>query len=349
MAPPSPMKTSSSAIFLSLLAACSTTQPGIKDPEGYRSEVRARDTRNQEIKKDARSVPRIMQGFDKAFDKYLQARAASPDPRAIVLRETLDRSLRNDVRKDFDLLLAKADDPKEPADRGIALCVLGFADATEERFVPREGEQGAVTKKQTRVSTPESEKYSQLALNSLITGLNDPHPEIVEKALLGIGILAHENTPIEEVGSKLENTKNPLAVRKNAAWALAVMQDRLTPATRARLQPIYQRMLMQPLGEVEPTIATMLLRGLGMFRNKLDAKTIEPYCKHPDALVRIRAAIALGMTMNESSAPVLIDLIRETETNLNVRLAASKSLKALAGGISRGYDVKEWEKLFDRK
>ena len=61
------------------------------------------------------------------------------------------------------------------------------------------------------------------------------------------------------------------------------------------------------------------------------------------------AVVAQGKIKNQESFPVLLELIKESETNENVRLVARKSLKALAGGVDRGYDVELWQRLFQRK
>lgn len=335
------------ALLLGCLTACSTTPIGIEDRAGIATEIRQREASNKRIKDDAAFVPRIMQGFDKAIDKYFTARSAAPDRRAIRLRDTLDHTLRVECRKCFDLLIMKADDSRDRADRGIALVALGFTDDSEVQY--GRGKRGKLTKKQVRVQNASSRRYTEMALNSLITGLKDPDDYIVERALLGLGLLAHENTPISDISMIIEDTKHSLDVRRNGSWALSVMQDKLTPDKRRLIRPIFQRILSQPLGDVEPPIVCHALHALGHHRNVLDAKIVEPYAKHPSALVRIRAAIAMGQIRSHKSVPVLLELILDSETNMNVRLAAHKSLKALAGGKDRGYDVKAWQHLFTLK
>jgi hypothetical protein len=349
------MKKTTTTVALALVAlqaACSTTgtEIGVEDSGGYKTMVSQREASNAKIKKDARSIPKIMQDFDRAIDKYFGAVSKLPDTRAKTLRDTLERILRQEARRNFYLLLSMADNQKQPADRGIALIAIGFADATEEVLEKRTGTKAFhVTIKQKRVIVEANKKYTRMALDTMITALNDEDDKIVENALLGLGILGHEGTPVREIGTLLENDKKPLSLRRNASWALTVIQPKLTPLTRRAIRPILQRLLLEPLGAVDPTIACPTLRSLGLFRNKADAKIVEPYCEHPEALVRVRAAIALGMIMNQDSFPILLGLIKPSETNLNVRLVARKSLKALAGGKDRGYDVKEWQKLFKRK
>lgn len=338
------MKRSTTAFCLSLtlLGACAT--PGKKDPEAYETLVKQREQSNAAIKADAQFVPKIMQDFDKSIDKYFQARAKSPDQRAVQLKESFDRILRQEVRKNFDLLVMKAEETRDQEDREIALVALGFADESAVEYVKRDG---YLTKQAKTVKG--ERRYADAALNCMITALQETEPRVVEKALLGLGLLAHENTPITEIGVLLEDSKQSADVRRNASWALSVMQAQITPERRKAIRPIFIRLLSQPLGDVDPPVVAQALYSLGNFRNSQDAKVIQPYCKHPMGLIRVRAAIALGKIKNQESFPALLELIKESETNENVRLVARKSLKALAGGVDRGYDVKLWQRLFQRK
>ena len=50
---------------------------------------------------------------------------------------------------------------------------------------------------------------------------------------------------------------------------------------------------------------------------------------------------------DQTDVEALIARLGPVETNANVRLAVRKALQALAGGIDRGYDVKEWRRVFE--
>ena len=188
------------------------------------------------------------------------------------------------------------------------------------------------TKRQVRVENATNRKFTEMALNSLITALKDPDDYVVERALLGLGLLAHEDTPIVDISMIVEDTKRSLDLRRNGSWALSVMRDQLTPDKSRIIRPIFQRLLLQPLGEVEPPIVCHSLhtpRALPQcagcenhraVHQASDSTRPNPRCDRartdPEREVR--------------SCPARVD--KDAEDNQNVRLAAHKSLKALAGG-----------------
>lgn len=340
------MNKTSTLLLLAFSTACAAPKPlGVTDP-ALETGALAKHRVNQKLRKDAMYLPRVMIELDQAIDRYFDARSKLPDRRAAGLKVSLDKIIRERTRGFFYDLIAMADNPREPGNRGIALVALGFVDDPETKRKDL-AKTGAEKKRYKNDRRPGN--YIEAALNPLITALSDDDDMIVEKALLGLGVLAANDTPVIEVGAILENTKRPLELRENAAWALALVQPHLTPDRRKRIRPIFQRVLMQPLGEVDPTIVVECLAGLGRFRQAVDAKIVEPYCEHPVPAVRARAAIALGLMRNQSSYKTLLPMIEAKETNLNVRLTARKALMALAGGKDRKYDVKAWEKLFQRK
>jgi HEAT repeat protein len=91
------------------------------------------------------------------------------------------------------------------------------------------------------------------------------------------------------------------------------------------------------------------LTGLGLLRNPEHLERVVRFLTHPEAMVRMSAAIALGRIGNPAAVEPLLTLLGSTEANENVRLAARKALQALAGDIDCGYDVAEWRKAFQRK
>ncbi len=88
---------------------------------------------------------------------------------------------------------------------------------------------------------------------------------------------------------------------------------------------------------------------LGLYRNPDHAQFMEPFTKHQTPTIRRNAAIALGRMGNQESHKVLLKMIGQRESNLNVRLAARKALQALAGNMDGGYDVEKWKTLFARR
>ena len=114
-----------------------------------------------------------------------------------------------------------------------------------------------------------------------------------------------------------------------------------------RLRAGIARVLADPEAGTEPWILIQALRGLGRLRNGEHAPAAVPYLTHPTPMVRLAAAVSLGYLRNRDVNEALIARLGPVETNANVRLAVRKALQALAGGIDRGYDVKEWRRVFE--
>ncbi|MEE2887953.1 MAG: hypothetical protein VX951_11050 [Planctomycetota bacterium] len=320
--------------LLSVLTACSTTPTprGVSDDE-IEAQFAERAKKRKAYDAILNERQRVLLDLDKALDKFYESVHQGADHRVVSRREALEKVIRDKTRRHFDSLVATADNPTHVGNRGIALAALGFADGLT-------GPEGA-RKKSDR-------DYVETALNSLVTALNDPDSHIVNQAVHGIGMLRAPNTPTKAIASILEDSKESQGIRRAAAWTLMSVQPYLAGDRRKALRPIWLRLLSQPVGELEPEISVQALRGLGLFRLAEDARSVEPYCDHPMALVRIHACVALGRQKNQNSHKKLFQLLQPSESNRNVRLAARKALKALAGGTDRGYDLKKWEKLFQR-
>lgn len=320
--------------LLSLLAACSTTPKsrGVRD-DSLEAEFAKRIEQRKAYDAALNELPRVLLDLDKAIDKFYESIHRGADHRVVTRRTALEKLIRDKTRRHFDALIATADNPKHVGNRGIALAALGFVD--EPRSTGK-------TKKNS------DRNYVETALNSLITALNDPDNHIVNQAVHGIGMLRAQNTPTKAIAGILEDSRESTGIRRASAWALMRVQPHLAGDRKNAILPIWLRLLSQPIGTLEPEIAVQALRGLGQFRRAEDARSVEPYCDHPMALVRISACVALGRQKNQDSHKKLFQLLQPSESNRNVRLAARLALTALAGGKDRGYDLKKWEKLFQR-
>ena len=328
------------SLVAAVLAGCSSTPTTGPDPE-IESQARKQAQGRQEVSDTAKMKAKVLLELHAATDKYFEARSKMGDPRARDLMQKLDTVIRQQVQRNFDLLVFTAKDVANKTDRGVALRSLGFCDESKEERETR------LKKGLTKGERPV--RQSEIALDALTTALSDDEDWIVESALLGFAVLAAHETPVAEIAAILEDEKRSLAIRENASFALMVMQDHLVAEKTKPIRPACQRVLMQPLGEVDSKIVIGCLRSLGRFRQPADATIVEPYCAHPTPLVRVAAAIALGRMQNQQSYKTLLKMIDDAERNKNVRLAARKGLKALAGGVDHGYDVKLWERLFERR
>ena len=317
-----------------LLTACSTTpnSQAVRD-ENLQADLVKRAQQRKAYDAILNELPRVLLDLDKAIDKFYEAVHQGADNRVVARRDALEKVIRDKTRRHFDSLVATANNPRHVGNRGIALAALGFADE------PR----GAnVAKKKSLQS------YVETALNALITALNDPDDHIVNQAIHGLGMLRAPGTPTKVLFKILEDSEEDLGTRRATAWTLMSIQPHLTGDRRNAILPVWLRLLSQPVGDLEPEITVQALRGLGLYRRSEDARFVEPYCDHPTALVRFHACVALGRQKNQDSHKKLFELLKPSENNRNVRLAARKALMALAGGRDRGYDLKKWEQLFQR-
>lgn len=323
------------ATLLGLLSACSTAPKprGSSDAE-LQNQLIEREKQRKAYDVILNKLPRVLLDLDKAIEKFFESVNLGADRRVVSRREALEKVIRDKTRRHFDALVTTANNPEHVGNRGIALAALGFADEPTRNDGSRKGA---------------TRNYVETALNSLITALNDSDDYIVNQAIHGVGMLRAPNTPTKTIANIIENSKNDLGTRRAASWSLMSIQPHLVGDSKKTVRPIWQRLLSQPIGDLESEIVVQALRGLGLFRISEDAKYAEPYCDHPTALVRFHASIALGRQKNQDSHKKLLELLQPSESNQNVRLAARKALAALAGGKDRGYDLKKWELLFQRK
>ena len=136
------------------------------------------------------------------------------------------------------------------------------------------------------------------ALSPLLAALSDPAPDVVHNALLGLALLELEETPLEEVCALMLESQDA-HIRSNAAYAL--------------------RTVVEAGGEAPCALSSARL-GL------ID----------PEPMVRVQAALLLGLLADADSVDALGDLLYD-ETPL-VAQAAVKGLVLISedDGIHRG-------------
>lgn len=254
--------------------------------------------------------------LDKALDKYATAWMTSELQPAEKLREKLEDFLRLTVAKHYDRLVTTAEKREYPTNRAIALAALGFSGRPE-------------------------------ALDPLLNGARDKEEQVAVAALFGLAVLQEPRTPLGVLGQIMVDGEKPVEVRRNASLALLRAQEKSFEPEKAT--PFWASVLERPLEEIDYGVAMHAVRGLGLRRDPEFARLAEKMASHPQPMLRVAAAIAMGRMQNESSVPTLLALLTPAETNDNVRLAARKALQALAGGVDREYDVAAWRKVFERE
>ena len=295
------------------LNACGSAPETAPDPKIETEFLAQRRAVDEEKAKQSYGADLIQ--LDQAIDKYATAWLTKELHSSDKMRDKLDVYLRNTVEKHFTRLLSTAENRELTAQRPIALAALGFSGRPE-------------------------------AIDPLLNGARDDNAEIAVASLFGLAVSDDPKIPPALLGEIMNNPKKPVEVRRNASLALLKLQERAySPSS---IMPLWEGVLEKPLDAEDSGIQVHALRGLGLNRNTLHAHLVEKFASHPQPMLRVAAAIAMGRMKNESSVPTLLTLLATSETNDNVRLAARKALQALAGGVDRQYDVGEWRKVFDR-
>lgn len=314
MTPHSPARPLAGLFVWLLLAGCSGAPDPAPDPQ-IEADFLERQ-RAIEEEKGAQTFEADLITLDKALDKYTAAWLTSELQSAEKLRDKLETYLRGMVEKHYDRLLSTAEKREYPGSRSIALAALGFSNRTD-------------------------------SLDALLNGARDKSEHTAVAALFGLAVLQDPKTPPGVLGEILGDPERPADVRRNASLALLKLQE--TTFEPHKITPFWVAVLEQPLEKIDYGVGMHAVRGLGLQRDPEYAALAEKLASHPQPMLRVTAAIAMGRMLNESSVPALLALLGPSETNDNVRLAARKALQALAGGVDREYDVGAWRNVFKRE
>lgn len=305
----------SAFLFSAVLAmsACGSAPPA---PEEGIEERFAQDRKDaEEFKARQKQFERILTETNRAMERYAIARLDSGSPKSDKLAATLEKHLRRVVTDNFARFVQAATQADFPRNRAIAIAALGLSSNRE-------------------------------ALDPILNGLASDNKEVIGNSAFALGLLKDPRTPSSYLARVIEDENLPDAVRGGAASSLLQVQTVSTDTDK--FEEIWARLLDQPFETGLPATTVSAVRGLGMIKNQERAQLVERYLSHPTPKVRQAAAIAVGRIGKQSSHIPLLTLIGTAEPYANVRLAARKALQALAGGIDRGYDVQEWQRVFQR-
>lgn len=328
----------STALCLGLAAACATpddtaaptTGDGIAEP-GLEEQLRELDEKG----KEEFEFNRVLVRLDQAIESYVKALSNRGDPRADSQIEKVGRLVHDLVvdegaegyqrgkpiweRKpgaNFAKLkaLAESGDPAQTGRRGVALAALGFSEHPE-------------------------------VMQILANGAMSDDSFVVDKAVLGLALLRAPDTPPGILAAIVEDDEHPRDGRVQAAWALYQLQTRV--ADPSPIVAIWHRFLEQR-EQLPDAVLVQAVRGLGLTGDDSHADEVSPLLLHPMPRVRMATAIALGRMNAQDHWQDLLTLLEPSETVQNVRLHARKALMALAGNKDYGYDVRAWQKQFER-
>ncbi len=328
------------ALTSMLLAGCSSAPKTAYD-QAIEARFAERDRHSNELRDRLTAFDRVLLDLDRGLAEYFGATLNSGFARADRLALGLEEFIRDRVDANFDHLIALADGASrskiDPVTAGISKQMAVAMDAATA---------GLIRNQQIAMAALGFSGRSS-SLDSLLNGAAHPNPKISGNAVLGLAILGDSRTPPEVIARVMENDSFPDAVRTSAAWSLFRLQT--ARAKHAAINKIWKRVLSGPIDEnkLDGMLASAL-RGTGLSGDKIMSPEVVRYLGHPTPMVRMCAAISLGRLKDPSHVDALLTLIEPSEQNPNVRLAARKSLQALAGGHDRGYDIEAWRELFQR-
>ena len=298
--------------WLLFLASCGSTPKAQRDPE-IEQRFLAEQKRREEFLAKSKDTPSKLILFDQAMFEFASNFAHKENPKAQRKAEGLLGFLRLQTLKMENELIREQRDGS-PRDRSISTAALGFVD--DKRVLPL-----------------------------LIAGLQDKDPQVKISAAFAMGVQGNPLSPVQELGKILLDPDAPTILQRNASWALMRIQE--SGAPQAPFRKLWQKYLKGDPISKDLVVLVHSIRGIGLLRSPDALPTLVPYLQHPKPLIRQATAIAIGRSGNRDGAGLLIDLLGGRENNPNVRLAARKALKALAGGaVDREYDLAAWKKEF---
>lgn len=197
----------------------------------------------------------FLKRFDRSLSSWSEGKLAAANVRETNALEALERDMRGRATKRKDELLAELENGA-PANRRIAAAALGFSG-------------------------------DPAVLGPMLTALGEPDPELVQKSLLGIGILADKDTPLAEVCHLLERAPEAWT-RNNAAFAL------LEIARAGRRSDELRESAARALTDEEAGVRAQCATILGVVSDESSVAMLAPLL-HDDAnLVALAAAISLS-------------------------------------------------------
>lgn len=191
--------------------------------------------------------------FDRSLLQWSELKLAASSARDQNALVALEANMEKRADERRDELLAELE-TGAPVNRRIAAAALGFT-------------------------------HDPTVLGALVATLGENDPELVQKSLLAIGVLAMPETPIAGIEDRLRNDKDPWT-RNNAAFACLAL-------ARA--------------GNESPALAAACRAGLA----------------DPEPGVRAQCASALGVMADRDSAAVLGDMLMDRENLVALACAAA--------------------------
>jgi len=244
--------------------------------------------------------------FDRSLSAWSEGKLAASNAREESTLEALERDMRQRAVERKGELLAELESGA-PANRRIAAAALGFSG-------------------------------DPVVLGAMLTALADPDPELVQKSLLGIGILADKDTPLPMITHLLDNAPEAWT-RNNAAFAL------LEIARAGRRAPELRESAARALTDEEAGVRAQCATILGVVSDESAVALLAPLLYDEANLVALAAAVSLssiGRAHSRQKGAVARHLVAALdEVRADRRAHVLGALRWLADA-DHGEDTRPW-------
>lgn len=193
--------------------------------------------------------------FERSLVQWSSYKLNASSPRDQSALQTLERDMQKRARKRRDELVGVLENGA-PMNRSVAAAALGFT-------------------------------HDPTVLGPLLSSLSDPDPEVVQKALLGLGVLAVPETPLGAILMLLRD--DPDAWTRNTA-AFALLGIALAGNTTTELADGCRL----ALSDSEPGVRAQCASCLGVLADVGSTKRLGELLQDPTNLVALAAATSLA-------------------------------------------------------
>lgn len=305
------------AILLSALLGACASAPSL--PEGTPDPLHEQEAAKLRAETAAPTdLQQLLIDLEHGMFSYAQALDNKGNTRSDKQGLALEHYLRETVKRHYEQLTTVAADGSVPANQGIAIAVLGFANPDA---IPK-------------------------PMPLVLQGLQLRDKRLVDRAVFGLAILQDPTTPPGPLMQIVDDAEFPEESRTQAAWALYRLQT--VGCHVPEIVDFWVKVLSRPTNAVAAGVLAQAVRGLGQSHDKTHARLVAQLATHPVPWVRMMVAVALTRMNAQDEVEALMAMLSPAETNANVRLYARTALRDLAGGTDRGYDVEAWRKVFQR-
>ncbi len=197
-----------------------------------------------------------------------------------------------------------------PRNRGIASAALGFSGDPE-------------------------------VLTLMASNVSSEDEMVASNAILGLGIMAHQDTPLSPIYAAVMDRNDSVPIVRNAAYATLRLADSMREDSSGTMSSIFVRLLDNQDGKVRG----QAIIGLGLLKAAHALPLITAVLVNDDvARVRTGAAWAIGEIGNLASIDVLIDALDDQD---RIVVGTARAALVKLHGRDFGKDPEEWRQVLN--